>query len=56
MNFRWRDCSDRTVAYIDTEPRLLRPINYPPGTPGSGSIVLETKKGKVGVINVQGRT
>jgi len=44
------------VSYIQTEPRLLRPINYPPGTPGRGSIVLETAKGKVGVINVQGRT
>jgi metallophosphoesterase (TIGR00282 family) len=43
-------------TYIDSEPRLLRPINYPPGTPGKGSIVLETAKGKVGVINVQGRT
>jgi 2',3'-cyclic-nucleotide 2'-phosphodiesterase len=42
--------------YIDSEPRLLRPVNYPPGTPGRGSIVLETAKGKVGVINVQGRT
>src|ERR1700687_3075954 len=44
------------VSYIETEPRLLRPINYPPGTPGRGSIVLETAKRKVGVINVQGRT
>jgi metallophosphoesterase (TIGR00282 family) len=44
------------VSFIDTEPRLLRPINYPEGTPGGGSIVLETAKGKVGVINVQGRT
>src|ERR1700756_2938803 len=44
------------ISYIETEPRLLRPINYPPGTPGRGSIVLETAKGKVGVINVQGRT
>lgn len=44
------------VSYIGTEPRLLRPINYPEGTPGQGSIVLETPKGKVGVINVQGRT
>jgi 2',3'-cyclic-nucleotide 2'-phosphodiesterase len=43
-------------SYIETEPRLLRPINYPVGTPGKGSIVLETAKGKVGVINVQGRT
>jgi hypothetical protein len=44
------------IPFIETEPRLLRPINYPPGAPGSGSIVLETAKGKVGVINVQGRT
>jgi 2',3'-cyclic-nucleotide 2'-phosphodiesterase len=44
------------MSFIETEPRLLRPINYPPGTPGKGSIVLETAKGKVGVINVQGRT
>ena len=43
-------------AFIETEPRLLRPINYPEGAPGHGSIVLETAKGKVGVINVQGRT
>lgn len=44
------------LHYLPTEPRLLRPINYPEGTVGHGSIVLETAKGKVGVINVQGRT
>ena len=44
------------VPHLDMEPRLLRPINYPPNTPGRGSIVLETPKGKVAVINVQGRT
>jgi metallophosphoesterase (TIGR00282 family) len=43
-------------GFIDTEPRLLRPINYPEGAPGHGAIVLETAKGKVGVINVQCRT
>ncbi len=43
-------------AFIETEPRLLRPINYPEGAPGHGSIVLETARGKVGVINVQCRT
>src|SRR5262249_58940677 len=42
--------------FSETEPRLLRPINYPEGAPGQGSIVLETAKGKVGVINVQCRT
>src|SRR3954452_5156327 len=44
------------LGFIDTEPRLLRPVNYPAGAPGSGSIVLETAKGKIGVINVQCRT
>ena len=43
-------------GFIDTEPRLLRPVNYPDGAPGCGTIVLETAKGPVGVINVQGRT
>ncbi len=44
------------AEFIGTEPRLLRPINYPAGAPGSGSIVLDTPKGKVGVINAQART
>ncbi|MFT5192602.1 MAG: metallophosphoesterase (TIGR00282 family) [Verrucomicrobiales bacterium] len=44
------------VPYFPTEPRLLRPLNYPEGTPGQGSVVLDTKKGKVGVLQVQGRT
>jgi metallophosphoesterase (TIGR00282 family) len=44
------------VPFFATEPRLLRPLNYPPGTPGAGAIVLETPKGKVGVLNVQTRT
>lgn len=43
-------------AYIETEPRLLRPCNYPPGTPGSGSVILDTPKGPVGVLNVRGLT
>jgi hypothetical protein len=44
------------LSFIDTEPRLLRPLNYPDGAPGTGSIVLETARGKIGVINVQART
>ena len=44
------------LSFIDTEPRLLRPVNYPEGAPGSGSILLESAKGKIGVINVQART
>lgn len=44
------------IDYFPTEPRLLRPINYPAGTPGQGSVVLETPKGKVAVIQAQGRS
>lgn len=44
------------VDYMETEPRLLRPLNFPPGSPGQGSIVLETDKGKVAVVNAMGRT
>lgn len=44
------------VAFLATEPRVLRPINYPPETPGSGSVVLETAQGAVAVMNIQGRT
>ena len=44
------------IPFMETEPRLLRPLNYPAGAPGSGSIVLETAKGKVGVLCVQART
>lgn len=44
------------VDYFPTEPRLLRPINYPATAPGQGSVVLETAKCKVGVIQAQGRS
>lgn len=43
------------VDYIRKQPRLLRPANYPPKTPGSGYWVGEVKGVKVAVINVMGR-
>ena len=42
--------------YLKSEPRSLRPLNYPKGTHGNGYIISESKKGKVAVINLQGRT
>ncbi|MEN9468297.1 MAG: hypothetical protein RL630_30 [Verrucomicrobiota bacterium] len=45
-----------TAPYLPTEPRVLRPVNYPPGAPGQGSIVLDTAKGPIAVMNVQCRT
>ena len=44
------------LPYIASEPRLLRPANYPPGVPGRGSYVAHTGDGRaVGVVNVMGR-
>jgi 2',3'-cyclic-nucleotide 2'-phosphodiesterase len=44
------------IEYIATEPRLLRPANYPAGVPGRGSYVAQTGDGRsVGIINVMGR-
>jgi len=34
------------IPYIEGEPRLLRPINFPPGTPGRGAGVYRTAGGK----------
>ena len=44
------------LDYIGTETRLLRPANYPAGTPGNGSYLARTRAGAtVGVVNVMGR-
>jgi 2',3'-cyclic-nucleotide 2'-phosphodiesterase len=44
------------LDFIDGEPRLLRPANYPAGTPGRGSCVWRGENGvAVGVINLMGR-
>ncbi len=43
------------LEYITTEPRLLRPHNYPEGTPGTGWLVVTTHAGHpVGVLNLMG--
>ena len=41
---------------LDSEDRLLRPANYPPGVPGHGFCIVEKKNLKVGVINLLGRS
>ncbi len=45
------------LEYIGEQPRLLRPANYPAGTPGGGVFVGQTASGSAyAVINLQGRT
>jgi metallophosphoesterase (TIGR00282 family) len=42
--------------YLTRTPKLLRPANYPPGCPGAGVYIHETKSGtRCAVINLQGR-
>ncbi|GJE62413.1 TIGR00282 family metallophosphoesterase [Methylobacterium trifolii] len=44
------------MVFIARQPRLVRPANYPPGTPGRGAAIVETHKGaRVLVLNVMGR-
>jgi metallophosphoesterase (TIGR00282 family) len=42
--------------FIDDEARLVRPANYPIGTPGRGYTILTSPVGKLAVINLLGRT
>lgn len=43
------------VALLDEEPRLLRPLNYPPGAPGRGHCIIEAGGARVLVANAMGR-
>ncbi len=41
--------------FIDKYPTLLRPANYPAGTPGKGTCVVEVDGFKIGFLNIMGR-
>jgi len=50
------------MELLAKEKRFLRPLNYPPGTPGQGSAVFDVRcstldvRCSIGVVNAQGRT
>jgi metallophosphoesterase (TIGR00282 family) len=44
-----------TGSYLQQEARALRPLNYPPGTPGHGSLELRCGGARVLVLNAIGR-
>lgn len=42
---------------LNTDPRIIRPLNYPEGNHGKGSTIIELADGlTIGVLNLQGRT
>ena len=45
------------LEFIRTEPRLIRPANYPAGAPGRGRCIVRTSRDEpLAVVNVMGRT
>ena len=53
-NHIWR--KKELISFLEGNPRILRPANYPPGTPGRGSGIYTMANGtKVGVVNLEGR-
>ena len=44
------------MEYIEKEPRVIRPANYPDGVPGKGTSVIETADGeRFGILQLMGR-
>jgi metallophosphoesterase (TIGR00282 family) len=42
--------------FIDNEPRMVRPANLPPGTPGIGSTIVKVGNKELAIVNLIGRT
>lgn len=44
------------IPFLAENPRVIRPLNFPPGTPGAGSVVVELSGNRrAAVLNVMGR-
>jgi metallophosphoesterase (TIGR00282 family) len=51
-NHIWRQ--KEIYGYIDGEPRLLRPANFPEGTPGAGWSIYSSRSEQIAVVNMMG--
>lgn len=43
------------IPYLEKNPRILRPANYPPNSAGSGLFIGEINNFKIAVLNIMGR-
>ncbi len=47
---------DKSHDLVDADPRVLRPFNFPEGSPGNGFGVFDVRAGnRIAVLNLQGR-
>ncbi len=54
VNHAWDQ--KEALVFIERAPRLVRPINYPAGTPGRGAAMIEAKSGaRALIVNAMGR-
>ena len=53
-NHVWK--KKEVIPYLMAEQRVIRPLNYPPGTPGFGSSVLKKNGKAICMANIEGRT
>lgn len=44
------------IDWMGEAPRLLRPFNHESGSPGNGSVIIDTPSGRLGVLCLTGRT
>ena len=49
--YRHRD----VYEYLDREPRIVRPANFPKGSPGRGHTIVESSGRRLGVVNLSGQ-
>ncbi|WP_274651476.1 TIGR00282 family metallophosphoesterase [Paenibacillus humicola] len=42
--------------WIDDQPKLVRPANFPPGSPGQGAALIKANGKELAIVNLQGRT
>ncbi|GIV16331.1 MAG: metallophosphoesterase [Armatimonadota bacterium] len=52
-NHAWKEKA--VYPYLDAEPRILRPANYPPGAPGRGWAVYPAGPRQIAIVNLSGR-
>lgn len=52
-NHAWKEKA--VYPYLDAEPRILRPANYPPGAPGRGWAVYPAGQYQLAIVNLSGR-